>query len=142
MIDRCADAASEGVSRTVGHAAQIEWPEADADDERVSRAGRFGQSQSDRSARRGLLVERSPLNRGNGLRASLSWIKSGNESGNKNEEGEENGSEPEAYVRVVPICFLAKTPLTTKPVASQVDYPRSDIRARLGWVERFLQRIL
>lgn len=132
MIDRCRDAPSEGVSRAVGHAAQIHRPKTDADNERVSRSADFGQSESDRSARRGLLVERDPLNHANGLRASLSWIKSGNESANENEEGEENGSEPGAYLRVVPICFLASTPLTTKPFATQVVDPRLDNQGALG----------
>ena len=126
MIDRCGEAASEGVSRTVGHAAEIERPKADADNERVSRSAGFGQSKSDRSARRRLLVERGPLDHGNGLRASFGWIKSGNESANKNEEREENGSESGAYVRVVKIRFLAVIPLTTEPFATQVDDPRFD----------------
>jgi hypothetical protein len=63
----------------------------------MPRAGRVGQSDRDRAVRGRLLVERNPLSHGNGLRASLRWMKSGNE----NEEGDENVSEPGAYVRVV-----------------------------------------
>lgn len=90
VIDRGGEAAGERVSGTVGHAADIQGPEADADDERMSRTGGFGQRERDGTTRRRLLIERGPLDYADGQRAGFSWI----ESGNKSEEREENRSDP------------------------------------------------
>jgi len=80
VIDRGSQPARERVAGAVGDAADVEWPEADADDERVARTSGFGQGNRDCAACRRLLAGRSSLNDGNRLRVSVPWIKSGDES--------------------------------------------------------------
>ena len=97
VIDRSGETAGERVSRTVRDAADIQRPETDADDERMTRRGGFGQRERDRSAGRRLLIERGPLDHANGLRASCSRIKSSNER----KEREEQRSDAGTYMCVV-----------------------------------------
>ena len=96
VIDRSGEAAGERVPRIVGHAAEIERPKTDANNERMTRSGGLGQRDRDSSTRGRLLVERGSLDHANGLRASCSWIESGNES----KEREEQMSDSGTYARV------------------------------------------
>ncbi len=125
MIDRRRDAASEGITRVVGHAGEIKRPEAGAHNERMPRSGCFRQRKRDRSAGRRLLAERSPLDHTYGLCKSASWIESSSES----KEREEKKSGSGASVRCVRIQFAVPTPLTTEPLAPLV---RPPVRKKSG----------